>query len=96
MEIKSKTEKKRDALMLQELGKKLFKLPEPALKKIELPEEIYNSVKFAKNIKSRSALKRQLQYIGVLMRKIDPEPIKEALRNIEEGSLRSKDKRGQI
>ena len=85
MEIKSKTEKKRDALLLQELGKKLFKLPETALKKIDLPEEVYDAVKFAKNIKSRGALKRQLQYIGAMIRKIDPEPIKEALRHIEEG-----------
>jgi len=88
MEIKSKTEKKRDALLLQELGKKLFKLPEPELKKIDLPEEIYDALKFARSIKSRGALKRQLQYIGVLMRKIDPEPIKEALRNIEEGKYK--------
>lgn len=83
MEIKSKTEKKRDAMLLQELGKKLFKLPETAIKKIDLPEEIYAALKFAKSIKSRSALKRQLQYIGVLIRKTDPEPIKEALRRIE-------------
>ena len=87
MEIKSKTEKKRDALLLQELGKKLFKLPEPQIAKIDLPEEIYSAVKFAKSIKSRGALKRQLKYLGVLMRKIDPEPIKEALRNIEDGKL---------
>jgi ribosome-associated protein len=90
MEIKSKTEKKRDALLLQELGEKLFKLPETEIKKIDLPEEICYAVKFAKSIKSRGALKRQLKYIGVLMRKIDPEPIKEALRNIEAGNLRSK------
>ena len=92
MEIKSKTEKKRDALLLQKLGEKLFKLPETEIKKIDLPEEIYHAVKFAKNIKSRSALKRQLQYIGVVMRKIGAEPIKEALRYIEEGNLRSNDK----
>lgn len=85
MEIKSKTEKKKDALLLQELGEKLFKLSESQIEKIDLPEEIYKAVKVAKNIKSRGALKRQRQYIGVLMRKIDPEPIKEALRNIEEG-----------
>ena len=85
MEIKSKSEKKRDALLLQELGYKLFKLPEPVIEKIALPEEIYSAVKFAKSIKSRGALKRQLKYIGVLIRKIDPEPIKEALRKIEEG-----------
>ncbi len=92
MEIKSKTEKKRDALLLQELGEELFKLPATAIEKIALPEEIYSAVKFAKSIKSRGALKRQLKYIGVLIRKIDPEPIKEALRNIEEGKLRSKHK----
>jgi len=88
MEIKSKTEKKRDALLLQELGEKLFKLPETQIEKIDLPEEIYSAVKFAKSIKSRGALKRQLQYIGVLMRKIDPEPIKAALRHIEEGKYK--------
>ncbi|MBI5675441.1 MAG: DUF615 domain-containing protein [Nitrospirae bacterium] len=88
LDIKSKTEKKKDALLLQELGKRLFKLPETQIAKIDLPEEIYSAVKFAKNIKSRSALKRQLQYIGALIRKIDPVPIQEALRNIEEGKYK--------
>lgn len=89
MDIKSRSEKKREALLLQELGERLCELPSTEIEKIDLPEEIYSAVKLAKSIKKGGALKRQLQYIGVLMRRIDPEPIKQALQNIKEGNLRS-------
>jgi len=85
MDFKSKTQKKKEALSLQELGVRLVKLPAEQLEDIELPEEIYDAVKFAKTLKSHGAHRRQMQYIGTLMRKIDPGPVQEALDNIEQG-----------
>ncbi len=86
MDYKSKTYKKREAESLQVLGEKLLKLSSDQLKEIRLPEEIDRAITFAKSIKQRIALRRQLQYIGTLMRKIDPEPIQEAIENIEQGN----------
>jgi ribosome-associated protein len=87
MELKSKTKRKKEAEALQELGEQLLELSAAQIEDIDLPEEIYNAITRAKTLR-RGALRRQLQYIGTLMRKIDPEPIKEALLNIEEGDYK--------
>jgi ribosome-associated protein len=84
MEYKSKTKKKKEALSLQVLGERLVKLPEDQINDIDLTVEIYDAVKFAKTIKQRGALRRQMQYIGTLMRRLDPASEQEALFNIEQ------------
>jgi ribosome-associated protein len=88
MEYKSKTEKKKDAIALQDLGEKLVKLPDEQLKGIDMPEELSNAVRQTKTIKSHGALKRQMQFIGTLMRKIDPAPVREAIDGIEQGNYK--------
>ena len=88
MEYKSKTEKKKEAIALQDLGEKLVKLPDEQLKGIDMPEELSNAVRQTKTIKSHGALKRQMQFIGTLMRKIDPAPVREAIDGIEQGNYR--------
>ncbi len=87
-DYKSKSEKKREAEYLQVLGEKLVKLSADQLRGIDLPDEIYDAVKFARTIKQRIALRRQLQYIGTLMRSVDPAPIEEAIENIEMGNYK--------
>jgi len=82
---KSKTQKKKEATALQMLGERLVKLPAKQLGKIDLPEDVYDAVRFARTIRKYGALKRHMQYIGTLMRKIDPTPVQEALYNIEQG-----------
>ena len=44
---------------------------------MDLPESLVKALDDARRIKKNSALKRQLQYIGKLMRHIDVEPIRE-------------------
>jgi ribosome-associated protein len=85
METTSKTQRKREALSLQELGEKLVGLSEQQLREIELPEDMRTQIKLARTITKHGGRKRQMQYIGVLMRRIDVEPIREAIRFIEEG-----------
>ena len=88
MDYKSKTEKKKEAQSLQELGERLLKLSKDQMDNIAMPEDLYKAIEFAKTIKSFGALKRQMQYIGTLMRKIDSGPIHEALDNIEQGNYK--------
>ncbi len=88
MEPISRTKKKKEAENLQALGERLANLPADQLDDMDLPGEIRRAVAFAKTIKKRGALRRQMQYIGKLMRKYDPEPIREALRHIELGSYK--------
>jgi ribosome-associated protein len=83
MEFISKTRKKKDALLLQALGERLISLSTEQLKEIELPSDLYIAVTLAKKLKKHGARQRQLQYIGALMRKCDPQPVQETLLRME-------------
>ena len=88
VEIKSRTQKKKEAQHLQKLGERLVALSAQQLEEMELPEEIFQAVKFAQTIKQREAYRRQMQYIGALMRKIDFAPLQKALEDIDLGNRR--------
>ena len=74
----SKSEMKRDMDALQKLGEELVALTPNGLAKIPLDEELLSSIKDAQRFKNE-ARRRQLQYIGKVMRSIDIEPIQAAL-----------------
>lgn len=78
----SKTQKKKQMHALQDLGAELTKLSADTLKKIGLPEDLLQAVLAHKKITANGALKRQTQYIGRLMRDIDPAPIEAYLAKI--------------
>jgi ribosome-associated protein len=75
----SRSQKKRDVEALQDLGTQLVKLPDAQFKRIELPEALREAVAACRKITQNSALRRQKQYIGKLMRGIDPAPIQAQL-----------------
>lgn len=85
---KSKSQIKREMHGLQVLGERLTELSKDQLKNIEMPGELYDSVLFAKSIKSHGAKRRQMQHIGKLMRKIDPASIQDAFDDIDRGRHR--------
>ncbi len=87
-EYKSRTQKKNEDRALQRLGEQLVALPPNQLKAMELPDELLTAIELAHKIRSRSARRRQIQYIGALMRHIDPQPIKAALERIRSGNIR--------
>lgn len=74
----SKTELKNDMIELQKLGEELVDLKPSALAKFPLPDDLAEAIKDAQRFKNE-ARRRQLQYIGRLMRNIDPEPLQAAL-----------------
>ncbi len=79
----SKSQRKRDATSLQNLGEQLVKLTPAQLNRIPLPDDVLAAVRLARTISQRGGRKRQLQYIGKLMRQIeDPEAIRAALRGV--------------
>ena len=71
--------RKREAAAAQDLGTRLIALKESELTALELPETLHDAILLAKRITSRGGLARQRQYIGKLMRDIDPAPIEAAL-----------------
>ncbi|MFZ0931930.1 MAG: ribosome biogenesis factor YjgA [Syntrophobacteraceae bacterium] len=87
MELRSKSQVKREMLALQTLGEKLVGLTSDQIMKIDMPSELRDALLFAKTINKGEARRRQLQYIGVLMRVADPGPIQKALDTIGRGHL---------
>ena len=75
----SKSARKRAAHAAQDLGEQLIGLPDGELEALALPEELAAAVRAARRITSRAGAARQRQYIGKLMRALDPEPIRAAL-----------------
>jgi ribosome-associated protein len=78
----SKSARKREFLALQKLGEDLIALKESELREIGLDENLLEAVLEARRIKSNSALRRQKQYIGKIMRSVDPEPIRAAIMRL--------------
>lgn len=77
----SKTEMKTDMEALQKLGEELVTLKPSVLEKFPLSEDLALAIQDAQRFKNE-AKRRQLQYIGKLMRNIDPEPIQAALDKV--------------
>ena len=76
----SKSARKRAYLALQKLDEELITLRETDLETVPLDEDLLEAVHEARRIKKRGALRRQKQYIGKLMGRLDdPEPIRQAL-----------------
>jgi ribosome-associated protein len=72
----SKSARKREYLALQKLGEELIALKQSDLDNLPLDENLLEAVLEAQQIKAHGALRRQKQYIGKLMRHIDPEPLR--------------------
>lgn len=75
----SKSARKRVYLAVQKLGEELITLKQSELDQLPLDEDLLEAVMEARQIKAHGALRRQKQYIGKLMRHVDPEPILAAL-----------------
>lgn len=92
----SKSERKRQMLALQQLGEKLVNLSPDLLAKIPLDDILRDALIAARTITSHEAKRRQLQYIGKLMRDIDPTPIETVIALLESKSNLSKAKFHQM
>jgi ribosome-associated protein len=75
-ELGSKTRRKKDMLALQDLGVELVGLNEQQLAAMQLPESLLEAVLEARRLSKHEAKRRQMQYIGRLMRDIDAAPIR--------------------
>jgi ribosome-associated protein len=84
----SKTQRKKAVHQLQALGEALVELSDDQLAAIELPEALRDAVMAARRITKFEARRRQLQYIGKLMRRVEVEPIRAALDAMLAGSRR--------
>lgn len=77
----SKGARKRAAAAAQKIGERLIGLRDTDLARLPLPEQLLDAIRAARSIRSRGGLARQRQYIGKLMREVDPEPLRELLED---------------
>ncbi len=78
-EYKSKTRRKQEMHALQDIGEQLVALNAERLAKLGLPEDLLDAVTEAKRLTRHEAIRRQMQYIGKIMRTVDAAPIKAQL-----------------
>jgi len=85
----SKTQLKKASHDLQDLGEALVALPEDRLTDLDIDETLLEAIREFKRTRSFEGKRRQMQYIGKLMRRTDPEPLREAVAAMQLG--RAKD-----
>jgi len=71
----SKTKIKKQMHDLQDLGRQLTELPKDKWRELDLPENLLEALAEYQRITKFGAQKRQLQYIGKLMREVETAPI---------------------
>ncbi len=85
----SKTQRKKASHELQDLGQALVDLPESRVKDLAIPENLRDAVHEYRRTRTHEGRRRQMQYIGKLMRGVDTEPIRQAVLDMQLG--RAKD-----
>ena len=79
----SKSQLKREMTALQDLGAELVELSRERLSKIEMPERLRDALLDAQRFTKHEARRRQMQYIGKIMRDIDATPLRAAMDEIK-------------
>ena len=79
----SKTQRKKEMHALQALGEQLVELAPEQLAELALPERLADAIVEARRIAGFEARRRQMQYIGRLMRQVDAAPIAERIAGLK-------------
>ncbi|WP_276307886.1 ribosome biogenesis factor YjgA [Cupriavidus neocaledonicus] len=83
-EPKSKSQRKRDMTALQDLGAELEALAKDRLARVPMPEALADAIHQARRITSHEGKRRQMQYVGKVMRGLEDEEV-EVIRQALEG-----------
>jgi len=82
----SKSQIKREMHALLDLGKELVELPPSRLKELPLAEKLHDAIRLAQRTTSREGRRRQIHYVGKLMRDAPAEAIRTQLAEWRDGS----------
>lgn len=85
----SKTELKKESTELQKLGEALLTLRADLYEALALPEGLHGALQELRRITNFEGRRRQLQYVGKLMRQLEPETlqaVRDALETQRSGS----------
>jgi ribosome-associated protein len=79
----SKSELKRQSNELQKLGEQLIEAPRDRVKRVQMPDEVRDAILMCQTITNHEGRRRQLQFVGKLMRTLDEEEVAVIQRTIE-------------
>ena len=82
----SKSQVKRDLHALLDLGRELVELSPERLKQLPLAERLYDAIRLAQRTPSREGLRRQIHYVGKLVRDAPADEIRAQLDEWKNGS----------
>jgi ribosome-associated protein len=85
----SKTQRKKESHELQQLGEDLVALPDDRLDGLPMNESLREALRVYKKTRTHEGRRRQMQYVGKLMRRNDPEPLREAVASLKLGTAKS-------
>ena len=85
----SKTQRKKESHDLQSLGEDLIALPDDRLDGLPMDESLLDALRTYKKTRTHEGKRRQMQYIGKLMRRADPEPLREAVAALKLGTAKA-------
>lgn len=85
----SKSQRKRDSHELQDLGEALAEMPAARLATLDIPEGLRDAITELRRTRSHEGRRRQMQYVGKLMRSVDEGPLREAVAESQIGSARA-------
>ncbi len=84
----SKTRRKKDSHDLQDLGEALVAMPDGRLVDLPMDESLLDAIRQYRVTRTHEGKRRQMQYIGKLMRRNDPEPLREAVAAMQLGQAK--------
>lgn len=87
----SRTDLKRESTELQKLGEELLTLRADLMERLQLPEKLVDALAEVRRITNFEGRRRQMQYVGKLMRALEPEmrqAARDALEDQNKGSAR--------
>lgn len=94
--VPSKTQRKHEMQALQDLGIALVGLDAKRLATLDLPERLVDAIVLARSITRHEARRRQMQFIGRLMRDVDAGPLRNALSTWAQGPQREREQFARI
>lgn len=95
-QVQSKTALKREADELKQLGVAVSALPKARRARIDMPEDLREAINAYSRMTAHGAKKRQMQYVGKLLRGIDPAPLRQAVEDFEAGRAANEEKRYEV
>ena len=87
----SKTQRKKDSLALQSLAEQLCELSTDTLKRMQTPEGLFAAIRETQRIHAHEGRRRQLQYLGKLMRTLSDDEVEHLRRGFDLATRQSRE-----